>query len=106
VIVNQDFTGENRTDDVYGHGSHVASIAAGSGVLSNGAYTGIAPAASLVNLRVLDSQGLGSTSSLLAALQLEVRRLAMDEPRHPDSQLRVARLMLCLVGIPVCQGRE
>jgi hypothetical protein len=45
-------------------------------------------------------------SSLLAALQLEVRRLAMDEPRHPDSQLRVARLMLCLVGVPVCQGRE
>jgi hypothetical protein len=43
---------------------------------------------------------------VLAALQLEVRRLAMDEPRHPRSQLRVARLVLCLVRFPICQGRK
>ncbi len=68
VIVSQDFTGENRVDDVYGHGTHVASIAAGNNQIANGAYTGIAPAANLINLRILNSQGAGSTSSLLAAL--------------------------------------
>src|SRR5207302_3657824 len=68
VIVSRDFTGENRTDDVYGHGTHVASIAAGNDQISDGAYTGIAPNANLVNLRILNSQGLGSTSNLLAAL--------------------------------------
>jgi serine protease AprX len=68
VIVNQDFTGENRTDDAFGHGTHVASIAAGNDTNSNGAYTGIASNANLINLRVLNAQGLGTTSSLLTAL--------------------------------------
>jgi serine protease AprX len=68
VIASRDFTGENQTKDLYGHGTHVASIAAGNGEVSNGAYLGIAPNANLINLRILDSHGLGSTSNLLAAL--------------------------------------
>ena len=68
VVYSQDFTGENRVDDPYGHGSHVAAIAAGSGRVSNAAYLGIAPGANLINLRVLNSQGTGSVSSTLAAL--------------------------------------
>jgi hypothetical protein len=43
VVASQDFTGEGRVDDPYGHGTHVASIAAGNNQISNGAYTGIAP---------------------------------------------------------------
>jgi hypothetical protein len=68
IIVNQDFTGENRTDDPYGHGTHVASIAAGNGLISSGKYRGVAPNANLINLRVLNSDGIGSTSGVLAAL--------------------------------------
>ncbi|HEY0003647.1 MAG TPA: S8 family serine peptidase, partial [Pyrinomonadaceae bacterium] len=68
VIVDQDFTGEGRTDDPFGHGTHVASAAAGNGQFSQGSYTGIAPGAKLVNLRVLDSEGTGNISSLLGAL--------------------------------------
>ncbi|HEX3142402.1 MAG TPA: S8 family serine peptidase, partial [Pyrinomonadaceae bacterium] len=40
VIYSKDFTGENRTDDPYGHGSHVAAIAGGNGRVSNSAYLG------------------------------------------------------------------
>jgi len=68
VVRSVDFTGEGRTDDPYGHGSHVAGVAAGNGRVSNGAYTGVAPNANVVNLRVLNSRGAGSASSLLAAL--------------------------------------
>jgi subtilisin family serine protease len=58
IKFSKDFTGENRTDDPWGHGTHVAAIAAGDGAPTGGAYEGIAPAASLVNLRVLNSQGV------------------------------------------------
>ncbi|HLL99896.1 MAG TPA: S8 family serine peptidase, partial [Pyrinomonadaceae bacterium] len=68
VVVNRDFTGEGRTDDPYGHGTHVAATAAGNGRISNAAYIGIAPNAKLINLRVLDRNGVGKTSSLLSAI--------------------------------------
>src|SRR5438552_13028020 len=68
VVYSQDFTGENRVDDPYGHGSHVAAIAAGSGRVSNAAYLGIAPNAKLINLRVLNSLGTGTVSTTLTAL--------------------------------------
>src|SRR5205085_8542719 len=53
IVVNQDFTGEGRTDDPYGHGTHVAAAAAGSGIVAHGEYIGIAPRARILNLRVL-----------------------------------------------------
>lgn len=69
VIANVDFTGEGvLTDDPYGHGTHVASLAAGNNLILSGTYTGIAPNANIINLRVLNSQGTGSTSALLNAL--------------------------------------
>ncbi len=85
VSVSLDFTGEGRTDDPFGHGTHVASIAAGSGKPSNGAYAGIAPAAKIVNLRVLNSEGKGTTSRLArgARLGLAEPRVLQDSRRQP-----------------------
>src|ERR1041385_524232 len=68
VVYSEDFTNEGRTDDPYGHGTHVASLAAGNGRISNDAYVGIAPNANLINLRVLNSQGVGTTAYILRAL--------------------------------------
>ena len=68
VVFNKDFTGENRTDDPYGHGTHVASIAAGNGRIAQGKFSGIAPNANIINLRVLNQSGAGSVSTLLSAL--------------------------------------
>ncbi|MCU1268022.1 MAG: hypothetical protein JWM21_4340 [Acidobacteria bacterium] len=68
IAVSRDFTGENRVDDPYGHGTHVASIAAGNGRIANASYLGIAPNAKIINLRVLNSQGAGSISAVLNAL--------------------------------------
>ena len=68
VSVSQDFTGEDRTDDPYGHGTHVAALAGGNGRISNGQYLGIAPNVNIINLRVLNSQGSGTTANVLRAL--------------------------------------
>jgi subtilisin family serine protease len=70
IRANVDFTGQSgASSDPYGHGSHVAGLAAGlSGNGIANAYAGIAPGANLVNLRVLDAQGRGTTSALLSAL--------------------------------------
>lgn len=68
-----DFVGGHSTPyDDYGHGTHVAGIVAGNGYDSSGARSGIAPAARLVVLKVLDGSGLGRISNLIAALDYVV----------------------------------
>jgi serine protease AprX len=56
-------------DDYYGHGSQVAGVIAGNGAQSNGAYFGVAPNANLIDVKVTNDQGAGSTSDVIAGLQ-------------------------------------
>jgi serine protease AprX len=62
--------------DEYGHGTHVAGIIAGSGYDSKGARRGVAPAANLIVLKVLDGDGYGYISSVIAALDYAVQHRA------------------------------
>jgi serine protease AprX len=65
----------NGTDapyDDYGHGTHVAGIIAGNGFDSDGARTGIAPGVRLTVLKVLDGNGNGSISDVIAAFDYVV----------------------------------
>ena len=64
--------GQSQRYDDWGHGTHVAGIIAGNGADSNGSRTGIAPRARLVVLKVLDSQGRGRISDVIAALDYAV----------------------------------
>ena len=50
------------TNDTYGHGTHVAGIAAGN-------LTGIAPGADIYSLRVSDANGMAYESNVVLALQ-------------------------------------
>src|SRR3954466_712881 len=54
--------------DDNGHGSHVAGIIGGNGYDSYGEKTGVAPDANLVSLKVLDQEGKGTISNIIAAL--------------------------------------
>ena len=76
VKYSQDFTGEGTTGDPYGHGTHVASLLAGDNQINGGAYQGTASASNLINLRVLNGFGLGSSSNLVAALDWVVANKA------------------------------
>jgi serine protease AprX len=72
VVYSQDFIG-GGTNDLYGHGTHVAGILAGDAAESDCMFCtrhfrGIASEANLINLRVLDENGNGKDSAVLAAL--------------------------------------
>src|SRR5437764_64398 len=103
VIVNKDFTGENRTDDPYGHGTHVASIAAGNGRISNAKYIGIAPNANILNLRVLNKQGAGTVSGVLAALDWVMTNRAAYNVRVVNMSLGMPAVDSYL-NDPVCKA--
>jgi serine protease AprX len=62
--------------DDNGHGTHVAGVIAGNGYDSNGAHTGIAPGAHLVGLKVLDENGGGYISDVIAALDYIIAKKA------------------------------
>ncbi len=64
------------TEDGYGHGTHVASLAAGTGAASNGKYRGIAPEAMLLNVKVCDSSGSCSEDDIISGLEWAVQHNA------------------------------
>ena len=55
--------------DVTGHGTHVASIAAGTGAASDDQFTGVAYDAELVSARVLSEFGEGASSWVIAGME-------------------------------------
>ncbi|MCK4474977.1 S8 family peptidase, partial [Candidatus Bathyarchaeota archaeon] len=65
------FTGES-TADKFGHGTHCASIAAGTGAANNGQYVGVALGATLLNVKVLNNQGKGMESWIISGIQWAV----------------------------------
>src|SRR5690606_36949758 len=72
VRVGVDLTGEGSGAG-YGHGTHVAGIIAGSGAGSRteagSLHVGMAPAAELIDVRVLGSDGTGRVSDVIAGIE-------------------------------------
>jgi serine protease AprX len=58
---------ENPDDD-NGHGTHVAGIALGKGGGSSSTYAGVAPAAGLIDVKVLDSTGRGTVADVIQGI--------------------------------------
>jgi subtilisin family serine protease len=68
VIGAANFTDTDSELDRFGHGTHVASIVTGNGAR----YRGVAPDAKLLNGKVLDDNGFGSESSVIAGMEWAV----------------------------------
>lgn len=70
VVGEKNFVKDDATaDDFLGHGTMVAGIIAGSGAASGGRYKGIAPGASLLSVKVIDSNGNGRVSDIIAGIE-------------------------------------
>ncbi len=70
VIGGYDFVNDDPDPmDDNGHGTHVASIAAGTGAASNGLLKGVAPDAKILAYKVLDSNGVGWESDVIAGME-------------------------------------
>ncbi|MFE2097742.1 MULTISPECIES: S8 family peptidase [unclassified Streptomyces] len=69
VIDSKNFTAAADAKDHFGHGTHVASIVAGTGAKSGGKYKGVAPDAKILNGKVLDDTGSGDDSGILAGME-------------------------------------
>jgi hypothetical protein len=76
VVAQANFSDSDSTADRVGHGTHVASIVAGTGARAAGARKGVAFGASLLNGKVLDDFGFGSDSSVIAGMEWAARQHA------------------------------
>ncbi|MGV9312229.1 S8 family peptidase [Streptomyces sp. NPDC003691] len=72
VVAERNFTGDADAGDRNGHGTHIASTAAGTGAASGGTHKGVAPGATLLNGKVLDAQGSSSFSKIMEAIDWAV----------------------------------
>lgn len=105
VVYSQSFVPGSSVSDGYGHGTHVAGIIAGNGWSSYGTIFGVAPNVNIINLKVLDGNGAGSDSGVIAAIQ---RAIALKSTYN----IRVINLSLgrrvyeSYTQDPLCQAVE
>ncbi|MFC5749593.1 S8 family serine peptidase [Actinomadura rugatobispora] len=74
VAETMNFSAAPDAVDRHGHGTHVAATVAGTGAASRGERKGVAPGASLLVGKVLDDEGYGEMSDLIAGAEWAARR--------------------------------
>ncbi len=101
--------------DDNGHGTHVASIAAGQG-----SHPGVAPDALLLAIKVLDDTGFGTSDLVIAGLEqaadpnqngntddhVEVANLSLGGYEPPDGPVALAAARLSDLGVVVVVASE
>ncbi|MEU9384963.1 S8 family serine peptidase, partial [Streptomyces sp. NPDC048279] len=73
IAASRSFVPDQDVTDRHGHGTHVASTVAGTGAASGGKEKGVAPGASLHIGKVLDNDGSGQDSWILAGMEWATR---------------------------------
>jgi serine protease AprX len=73
--------GNNPWDDQYGHGTFVAGLIAGDGASSGGQYTGEAPGAGLVSVKVAGASGETDLATIIEGVGWTIAHEAVDNIR-------------------------
>ncbi|MER5897130.1 S8 family serine peptidase [Streptomyces sp. NPDC001876] len=76
IADSKNFTDSDTTDDRQGHGTHTISTVGGSGAASDGKKKGVAPGADLLAGKVLNDNGSGAESWIIAGMQWAVDQKA------------------------------
>ncbi|MEV6369799.1 S8 family serine peptidase [Micromonospora musae] len=91
VAEARNFTEDPAPGDLVGHGTHVASIIAGSGAASGGRYRGVAPEATLLSGKVCETD-FCTDSAILAGMhwaaveqQADVVNMSLTGPDTPEN---------------------
>jgi serine protease AprX len=69
LLARVDLTPDQDGFDRYGHGTHMSGIIVGTGAGSSGQWTGVAPGANLVSVKVAGPDGSTDVSVVIAGLQ-------------------------------------
>ncbi|MFF0746380.1 S8 family serine peptidase [Streptomyces sp. NPDC004111] len=91
VVGEKNFSASADAVDRVGHGTHVASIAAGTGAKSGGRYKGVAPGAKIISGKVLNDEGVGDDSGIIAGMEwaaaegADVINLSLGGPDSPET---------------------
>ena len=67
VIYEANFTDSPSAEDIFGHGTQVAFVVAG-GLHSLGEKAGVSPGASVMNIKVIGDEGIGSDESIILGI--------------------------------------
>jgi serine protease AprX len=63
------FAGDGTCNDLYGHGTFIAGLIAGTGAASDGEYAGVAPNAKILSVKIAGADGSADVSTVIAAIQ-------------------------------------
>lgn len=113
IVHFEDFiSGETEPYDDNGHGTFVASVAAGNGTLSGGRIKGVAPKANIIGVKVIEESGESGAFKILDGMQwlfdnfrlYDVKVVCMSfgaEPQEHYDPLRAGAEMLARSGLVV-----
>ncbi|NEE28408.1 S8 family serine peptidase, partial [Streptomyces sp. SID7982] len=74
ILESRNFSASKDIVDRHGHGTHVASTIGGTGAESGGRYQGVAPRSDLLIAKVLDDEGEGDESGIIAGMEWAAAR--------------------------------
>lgn len=115
IVINESFVPLESSMDLDGHGTFIAGMLVGNGNASSGAIIGMAPAAEIWNLKVLDQNGEGEESWFVNGLDWILSRetkpdivslsLGSSSPL-PDVETRLKQLWDAGVIVVVSSGND